>query len=168
MTVRCHEIWSIFLVPDCITDSINLQSGLRQQWTRSQLIPSEVTCVLCSPTPAFNTSTNHFCCVNVWGPGTTHCSQACQSYVYLSVGAHLTFFYKNNRPTFQTFQNRRNSGSRYFKPSRTARFHRRTSGYLTFSNVFVDHGLYISEKLGVWCFLRTAIKSLKNRGDIRK
>jgi hypothetical protein len=27
---------------------------------------------------------------------------------------------------------------------------------------------YVSEKLGVWCFLRTAIRSLKNRGDIRK
>jgi hypothetical protein len=52
----------------------------------------------------------------------------------------LDFFYKNNRPIFQTFQNRRNSGSLYFKPSRTGRFHRRTSGYLTFSNVFVDNG----------------------------
>ncbi len=58
-------------------------------------------------------------------------------------GAHLTFFYKNNRPIFQTFQNRRNSGSGYFKSSRTARFHQRTSGYLTFSNVFVDNGLCI-------------------------
>ncbi len=27
---------------------------------------------------------------------------------------------------------------------------------------------YVSEKLGVWCFLRIAIGSLKNRGDIRK
>jgi hypothetical protein len=32
---------------------------------------------------------------------------------------------------------------RYFKSSRTARFHQRTSGYLTFSNVFVDNGLCI-------------------------
>jgi len=34
------------------------------------------------PTKAcfFNTSTNHFCCANVWGPGTTHCSQECQSW----------------------------------------------------------------------------------------
>jgi hypothetical protein len=27
---------------------------------------------------------------------------------------------------------------------------------------------YVSEKLGVWCFLRTANRSLQNRGDIRK
>jgi hypothetical protein len=33
----------ISLVPDCVTDAINVQSGLRQQWTGSQLIPSEVT-----------------------------------------------------------------------------------------------------------------------------
>jgi hypothetical protein len=80
------------------------------------------------PTKAcfFNTSTNHFCCINVWGPGTTHCSQACQNRKSISVsGAHLSFFYKNNRPIFQTFQNRRNSGFRYFKSSRTARFHQR-------------------------------------------
>jgi hypothetical protein len=55
VTVRCHEIWSIFLVPDCATASINLQSGLRQQWTGSQLIPSEVSCLLCPPKPAFST-----------------------------------------------------------------------------------------------------------------
>ncbi len=65
------------------------------------------------------------------------------SRVYLSVGAYLNFFYKNDRPILQTFQNRRICGLRYFKPSRTARFHRRTSGYLTFSNVFVDNGLCI-------------------------
>jgi hypothetical protein len=83
-----------------------------------------------------NTSTNHFCCINVWGPGTTHCSQACQNRKSISVlgGAYLTFFQKYNRPIFQTFQNRRNSGSRYFKSSRTARFHQRTSGYLTYAN----------------------------------
>ncbi len=43
---------------------INLQSGLRQQWTGSQLIPSGVTCGAV-PTKAcfFNTSTkSHFCC----------------------------------------------------------------------------------------------------------
>jgi hypothetical protein len=27
---------------------------------------------------------------------------------------------------------------------------------------------YVSEKKGVWCFLRTAIRSVKNGGDIRK
>jgi len=129
---------SIFLVPDCVTDSINLQSGLRQQWTGSQLIPSEVTCVLCPPKPAFSTH-----------PQIISVVQTCEAQELLiaprsvSRGAHLTFFYKNNRPIFQTFQNRRNSGSRYFKPSRTARFHRRTSGCLTFSNVFVDYGLCI-------------------------
>jgi hypothetical protein len=71
------------------------------------------------------------------------------------LGAHLTFFYKNNRPIFQTCQNRRNSDSRYSKPSRTARFHQRTSGYLTFSNVFVDNGLFTPTKKWVsTCLMR--------------
>jgi hypothetical protein len=55
VTVRRREIWSISLVPDCVTDSINFQSGLRQKWTGSQLIPSKVPCVLCPPKPAFST-----------------------------------------------------------------------------------------------------------------
>jgi hypothetical protein len=47
-------------------------------WVAIDSQPSDLRAV---PTKAcfFNTSTNHFCCVNVWGPGTTHCSQACQS-----------------------------------------------------------------------------------------
>jgi hypothetical protein len=125
----------------CLNQS-SLWTTPAMDWVAIDSQRSELPAV---PTKAcfFNTSTNHFCCINVWVPGTAHCSQACQSYVYLSVGAYLTFFYKNNRPIFQTFQNRRNSGSRYFKPSRTARFLRRTSGYLMFSNVFVDNGLCI-------------------------
>jgi len=123
------------------------------------------------PTKAcfFNTSTNHFCCINVWGRGTTHCSQACQNRKSISVlGGHtwLSFIKSASRPIFQTFQNRRNSGSRYFKSSRTARFHQRTSGYLTFSNVFVDKwvmyqknwvfGVFWEPRLGA---LRTAVIS---------
>jgi hypothetical protein len=121
------------------------------------------------PTKAcfFNTSWNHFCCINVWGPGTTHCSQACQNRKSISVlGPHVTFFYKNSRPIFQTLQNRRNSGSRYFKSSRTVRFHQRTTGYLTFSNVFCGQwvmyqknwvfGVFWESRLGAW---RTAVIS---------
>jgi hypothetical protein len=52
------------------------------------------------------------------------------------------YFNKNSQPPyFSNISESENSGSRYFKPSRTARFHRRTSGYFTFSNVFVDNGL---------------------------
>jgi hypothetical protein len=77
VTVRCNEIWSIFLVLDCVTNSMNLRSGLRQQWTGSQLIPSEVTSLLYPPKPAFSTHPQ--------GPGTTHCSQACQNRKSISV-----------------------------------------------------------------------------------
>jgi hypothetical protein len=120
------------------------------------------------PTKAcfFNTSTNHFCCINVWGPGTTHCSQACQNRKSISVvlGGTLDFLLQKQPPW--TFQNPRNSGSRYFNSSRTARFHQRTSGYLTFSNVFCGQwvmyqknwvsGVFWEPRLGAW---RTAVIS---------
>ncbi len=42
-------------------------------------------------------------------------------------------------------------GVSIFQTSRTARFHQRTSGYLTFPNVFVDRGLCI-RKTGCFVF----------------
>jgi hypothetical protein len=86
------------------------------------LIPSEVTRAV--PTKAcFSTHPQIISVVQTWEAQEPPIAPKRVSCKPISVlGAYLTFFYKNNRPIFQTFQNRRNSGSRYFKPSRTARF----------------------------------------------
>jgi hypothetical protein len=129
--------------------------------------PSDLRAVPTKPC-FFNTSTNHFCCVNVWGPGTTHCSQACQSWVYLSLGGHTWLsFIKTTALLFK-----------HFRIGETP--------VLDISNLqelpgFTEEPAVIwrpqmclwtigsvSEKLGVWCSLRTTMRSLRNRGDIPK
>jgi len=155
VTVRHHGIWSISLIPDGVTDSINLQSGLRQQWTGSQLIPSEVTCEPCPPKPAFLTHPQIISVVQTWEAQEPHIAPKRVSRKSISVLGHTWLpFIKTTALFFKQFKNRRKSGSRYFKPSITARFHQRTSGYLTFSNVFVDHGLCI-RKTGCLVFSKT-------------
>jgi hypothetical protein len=41
-------------------------------WVAIDSQRSDLSAVPTTKTCCFNTSTNHFCCVNVWGPGTTH------------------------------------------------------------------------------------------------
>ncbi len=77
-------------------------------------------------------------------------------------GANLPFFYKNNRPIFQTFL----SESEKLRFSILQIFH--NCQVSPKNQCFVDNGLCI-RKTGCWVFfLRTAIRSLKIRGDIRK
>jgi hypothetical protein len=145
----------MFLVPDCVTDSIKSSIWtLRQQWTGSQLIPSEVTRAV--PNKAcFSRHPQIISVVQTWEAQEPPIAPKRVSRKPISLlGAYLTFFYKNNRPIFQTFQNRRDS-------QELPGFHRRTSGYLTFSNdVFVDNGLCISKT-------RCLVFS-ENRDDIQR
>jgi len=116
----------------------------------------------------FNTSTNYFCCINVWGPGTTHCSQACQSRKSISVvlGGHTWLsFIKTTALNISESEKLRFSILQFFQNCQVSPKNQWLFDFL--QCVLWTMG-YVSEKLGVWCFLRTAIRSLKNRGDIRK
>jgi hypothetical protein len=58
--------------------------------------------------------------------------------------------FTNNCLGFEAFQIPKNRRFWIYQHiTRTARFQRRTGGYLTNSNCFVDHGLYIEKK---WAF----------------
>ncbi len=157
MTVRCHEIWSISLVPDCVTDSINLQSGLRQQWTGSQLIPSEVTCVLCLPKPAFSTH-----------PQIISVVQTCEAQEPLIAPKRVSR--KSISVLGHTWLSFIKTAALFFKQFRIGELPGFTEEPVVIwrSQMCLWTMGYVSEKLGVWCFLRTAIRTLKNRCDIRE
>ncbi len=168
MTVRCHQIWSISLVLDCVTDSINLQSGLRQQWTGSQLVPREVTCVLCPPKPAFSTHPQIISVVQTCEAQEPLIAPKRVSGKSISVLGHTWLsFIKSTAPFFKHF---RIGETPVLDISNLEELPGFTEEPVVIwrSQVCLWTMGYVSEKLGVWCFLRTAIRSLKNRGDIRR
>ncbi len=83
----------------------------------------------------------------------------------------MTFFYKNSQPPYFSNISFRIGETPVLdtsNPPELPGFTKEPVVYLTFSNVFVDNGLRIRKTGCLVFFLRTAIRSLKNRGDIGK
>jgi hypothetical protein len=108
------------------------------------------------PTKAcfFNTSRNHCCFINVWGPGTTHCSQTCQNRKSISVlGDILDFLSLKQPPYFSNIsesEELRFSILQIFQNCQVSPKNQRLFYFL--KCVLWTMG-YVSEKLRVWCLV---------------
>jgi len=72
-------------------------------WVAIDSQPSDLRAVL-TKACFLNTYTNHFCCVNLWGLGTTHCSQACQRKSISVLGHTWLSFIKTTALLFKHFR----------------------------------------------------------------